>query len=678
MPADFVETSEGLMLIADGINPVKRWDGFAGTLERAGVTPPSLAPVLTQAAGGGAITGEYVAYFAWVDRTGIESSLSPVSDVVELTNALQVEYTLSDVPQNGEPVELVRIYRNTAGQLRTVYLDIESQIVGPASFISTREDASLATRPARPLVDGRNRDQTRVDDPPPDIKPLIAEHNGVVYLAGSEPYAEGSVAVTAGSQTVTGTGTEWKENFTGRFLYVDGADRSYEIDFVDEEAQTLTLVDTGGYGGDTDKYAAYSIRPAPAEENIVYFCLAGRPQSWPAVNGISLPEVGGTLAGLRQVGSFIYMFKRGRSFRFTVQSNPATDGFVFPAADRGLINQRCAVVVGDMAYCLDERGVYAFDGDQARSVSDRIQDIFRRRGDVQINWAASRFFHGVNSPQEDTARWFVCLRGDYLPRHALAYHYVLDRWSIEEWPFPVGASCLGWGGRATGGYRPLTEQVYLGGPAGRVYALQESAGDGIAAPASVELAAVAPMAVTLAHAAVAAAATPGFSLAVATGRGRGQVRTVCAVDGAELLLDRPWLVTPEAGDRVVVGGIPYRFRTHEFPFAPTEAAGERSVRIDFERVPGETMDLRFRTDTDETWREAAADLAAADHNGVKEVKGRAEREIDLGVRPPVARLRMDGHREGFTPGEESLQLELSGVSGATPHAVTGLTVKGAG
>jgi hypothetical protein len=78
MPCGFAESTDGLLLIADGMGPVLQWDGFKAQSEPAGVIAPTVPPGLT-GSGIGSIVGEYFAYQRYVDDRGNFSSLSPVS-----------------------------------------------------------------------------------------------------------------------------------------------------------------------------------------------------------------------------------------------------------------------------------------------------------------------------------------------------------------------------------------------------------------------------------------------------------------------------------------------------------------------------------------------------------------------------------------------------------------------
>ena len=81
-PNSYAETPSGLILIANGIDPMQRWDGLTGLADTAGVIPSSRALELG-GTGVGYITGQRAAYVRFLDEYGNVSSFSPVSNYVD-------------------------------------------------------------------------------------------------------------------------------------------------------------------------------------------------------------------------------------------------------------------------------------------------------------------------------------------------------------------------------------------------------------------------------------------------------------------------------------------------------------------------------------------------------------------------------------------------------------------
>lgn len=675
MPDSFAESADGLVLIANGIDPVLRWDGARPAAEPAGVPAPATAPTLAAASGtvfdpdgnpvpaAGSITGTYVAFVRFVDRDGNVSNLSPASAALVASGAGGVTYSAVAVPTGGR-VARRQLLRNTAGQLTTFYIDIDTEDISSTSLTSGRNDAELAARTAVPLLDPDGTDLANRYGVPPDHKPYLSWHIGRMWLAGEAVYAEGSVAVVRGSKTVTGCGTEWPEGFGGRFLYVTAAAKAYEIDTCDPAAQTLTLFDA--WDEPSDPYAAYAVRPAPAEANLLYWSEPDLPEAWPAVSALQLPDDGDRVTGLMTRGSFLYVLKSRRCYRVSAQTDPSKDAFVFLAASRGCVNNRCWVVADEVAYLLDEGGVWAFDGgDAGRNVSSPIQTVFRADGSApRVNWSASRFFHACLHPGQEVVRFYVALAGDYLPRHALAYAYRRDVWWIEEYPFPVGASALGRGGRPSGHWRTDRERVFLGGPAGAVYSLGDGPLDAVPEAAGTLRGTVTAAGVaSLTDSRAAFGTLAGTPVAVAEGRGRGQVRVIVSNTAIVLSLDRPWAVKPDATSTYQLGGIAYRYLSGRLRYAPSEDREGRSLELQFEPAVGTVLFTRT-----EDARATGGVRATTPGVGASSTRGKVGREIDLTDENGGVLLRFDGNRERGTGGPRFVRLSLEGVSADPPVA----------
>lgn len=82
-PLSFAEASNGVLLAANGLDPMLRWNGLATTAQPAGLAAPAEACVLS-GAGNGLLTGRRAAYQRFIDADGVISNLSPVSAVVDL------------------------------------------------------------------------------------------------------------------------------------------------------------------------------------------------------------------------------------------------------------------------------------------------------------------------------------------------------------------------------------------------------------------------------------------------------------------------------------------------------------------------------------------------------------------------------------------------------------------
>jgi hypothetical protein len=410
MPDSYAESAEGTILVANGIDPVIRWDGQSSLAAPAGVVAPvagMYGPILETSTAlwiygsetvtidgvsyqrkldanghppgynyatgvidrpydgvlytavnglaGVGETGPYYAYVRYVDDRGNLSDLSPLVGVnVLLANGGSVGIVAyANVPSPlDQKVRRRQILRNTSGQTRTFYVAIDTEDLASPFFVDALSDDQLATQEAVPILDTDLSPLANRYAPPPSTKPFLAFHLQRMWLGGIAAYAEGGVQVANGSATVTGLATRWPSTFVGRFLYVLGSTRSYEIASVNTEAQTLTL--TEAYTDATDAFAQYAIKPPPGEAQSLRFSEPGLPEAWPVFNAFTLPVDGDEDTGLLEFGSFLYVLKRRRMYKMTAQSDPGVDGFIFYSLGRGCINHRSWVIVEEQVYLLDE------------------------------------------------------------------------------------------------------------------------------------------------------------------------------------------------------------------------------------------------------------------------------------------------------------------------------------
>lgn len=664
MPDSFAESADGVVLIANGINPVLRWDSLSASAQPAGVAPPdpTVVPAIA-GSGSGAITGTYRAYVRFVTADGRVSNLSTVSPEVTVNAVGQIDYTNLPIPTQAA-VTRRQLLRNTDGQFTVFYVDVDTDDLGSSSLTGTKTDAQLAASETVTLLAADGTSLANRYTPPPNTKPFICPHQDRMWYFGTVSYAEGSIRVTNGSTTVTGVATEWVTEFAGRFLYVLGQNRIYEIDSCDPIAQTLTLIDA--YEGDTDIFAQYAIKPSPAEQALAYFSEPGLHEAVPTTNAFSIPEDGGEDTGGRNFGSFLWFFKKRRVYRLTAQVDPATDGFLFYAIGRGCVNDRCHVVVEEMLYALDEGGVYRTGGgDQTEQMSDRIQNLLRQNNEGAINWAASRYFHCCHSPAEEQIRWFVVFRGEYLPRHALCLHYKTGKWWVEEYPVPIGCSALGRIGRPTAVWNDAGEQLYFGGPAGELYASGGEC-DGVPAVGATNRGKVTAAGLdTLSDAAAAFDATiKNVPVCITGGRGKGQLRLVVSATGTVLRVNEAWAIKPDTTSTYQLGGIRYRYTGGRLRYAPSEDRTARNIEVQFEPVRNKlTADLALRHDFSATPRILGRNVGIGQTVGVKATKGDPAWVMDLSKPNGHIWQRFDGHREADTDGPRLLRVQVEGVSG---------------
>lgn len=673
----FAQHADGLLLVANGIDAVLRWDGLTDQAETAGVAPPTVAPTLTPS-GSGSITGTYYGYVRFLDRYRNVSNLSPLGGPITASSNGTITYTGVQAPTEAKVVYR-QILRNTAGQTLVFYVDVETTDLVTTTFPSTRTDSDLQAQEAVALLDEDSRPLANRNGVPPTDRAVIAAHLDRMFMAGEAVVTRGSVAVTNGSATVTGAGTGWRTTLAGRFLWVSGATKPYEIASVNVTNQTLTL--TENFAGATNPYSLYAIRPALPRRRIVEFSEAGKPESWSAFNAISVQEDSDEITALMPLGSFLYILGRRSSYRLTFQEDPLKDGFVFPANTRGCVNHRCWATAGEVAFLMDEEGCYAFSvGGQVQDISSPVQDLFEA-GPLppglptrpRIQWSASRHFHCVWEPVSKLVRWFVTLSGQGRPRHALVYDTVRGGWWLEEYPWTIASSTefrfSGTPRIALGGHRA---NLMLQGQRTLDFANPQSGSvRGAATSAS-------PTSLTDALARFSSSSV-GAPLVIVAGTGRGQRRTITQVDSTTLTVDIPWTTVPDSTSTYQVGGVSWRYRTGWFRYADIENENPRRLELTFQPTRSAcTLDARLYHDRSLEPIEWGTTFTTEESGGFSSEQGSPFLVADLSKPIGFVQKRLDGFREHYIDGPRYLQVELAGVSNSDLVSIHGVVLDGVG
>lgn len=774
-PMCFTRTPDGLVLMANGVNTVLRWDGFSTGATPVGIFPPE-TPVSISSSGTGMISGTYYAYSRFVDSKGNVSNLSPLSPVISIGSAGFIEqlqkydppeetqvvvggrpqpsfsrtsiildgattttivsgdditgvsvgdqiflegideeavqnlggsipYTVlhvsgkqmrigtpssirgtysggatwvkgaaqvsySDVPTVSD-TRIVRrqILRNTNGQLGVFYVDVDTEDMNSTSFTSTRVDSELRLRTPVPLFSLSGLPFANRHLPPPSTKLAIVSHLGRMFMAGEVSYTRGHIEATFGSIVISGVGTNWPESFAGRYIYIPGSDKGYEIASIDRANQTATL--TEGLKFSPAQQSSYSIRPQPGERRLIYYTESGLPESWPPWNALSVQENDDEIVGLMVLGTFLFIIERRNMHRFTFQADPAVNSAVFPSVRRGCVNNRCWVVVEDGAYMLDESGVHFFDGSTSQSVSDEIQDLFRPGETVsalRVNWnASSILWHASHDPSSDTIRWFVSMSGDRDPRHALCFDYRRRRWWLEEYGFAITSSTT-----LNSGFR----RSIAGSEARRFLALSDgqtdlvSTGDGARGKVS------SASALTLTDLSASFASTlAGAEVHIVDGTGSLQSRKIAKSSSTTLTVLTPWTIKPTPGSTYQVGGVPWRWRSKNFRLSENDESNAQDFEVFFQPTTVDTnMFVEFYYDFSRSAREFGYSQS---QDGVTTDRGDTAVSIDLSRSSGFAMQRMDKHREIMAQGDRHVSVLMAGVQSTEQVRIYQVIVNGA-
>lgn len=609
------------------------------------------------------IEGEQSAYVAGTGKAISGRWTSGVEEIV---------YSDLEVPTDPRVVRR-QILRNKDGQTGTYYVDIDTDDLTSTSLTSTRSDDDLANQEEVPLFDPDLNPLANRYDEPPDHKPFMAHCNDRMFYWGYYDYSYGHVKVAAGSTSVTGVGTQLTTSLAGRFLYVVGATKPYEIDSVDVDTQIITLLEP--YADDTDLYAIYAIQSPPGERRLVYYSEVGLPAAVPPLNSLEVQESGDDPSGAMVMGdSYIYLLERSHIHRISFLEDPGRDAKVFCKANRGCVNNRCWVAVERNAFMLDEQGVHVFSGDDEH-ISDPVQDIFRpdEDADFRISWTNSDYFHACYYPRQGVIRWFVTMSGERLPRHALAYEIRLNRWWIEEYPFPISASCV-----ATNLPRA---NVLVGGEGRRVMSLwSELTMDGANADEGTVRGTVTSSTMTSLtdSGATFSSDLAGWPVVIVEGTGKGQTRIIASRTATALQLTQPWLILPDTTSVYQVGGISWRWKSSRRTWAELQQNAPRRIEVSFRPLDNDaTFDLRLYNNysgTPITWD---ADYASADHGGIKAVAQETDLVCDLTTEEGAVQQDMSGWRDLRGSGWRYLNVELKGVQNQEQVVIDGVIIEGA-
>lgn len=601
------------------------------------------------------------------------------------TGVAQVRYDKVPIPTEAKVVRR-QLLRNKDGEASVFYIDVDTTDLTSQTFLSSTDSLGLAG----PVSLFTTAGVTLVDmTPPPNFKKHICQNSGRVFGTGIEPYAEGAIAITSGSATVTGIGTEWGQlTFPGRLLTIAGGNLVYTIQSV-ESPTSLTLATP--YTGTTDPFAYYSITPASpfpttnpnTERRTIYWTQPSAPEGWPLNFQETLAEDpgAGEFTGLMSYGPYLYVLAQNRIYQFSWVDDPASDSINTTAAHRGCINNRCWTQTEDAVFMLDQRGCHIFAGNDDSPIGTKeVQDLFRPRqaGPYKIDWTKARNFHAIFDPGECVVRWFVTMSGSNIPQHALCYQVRLRRWWIEEYPFRVGASCLG---RLNG--KP---QVFLGSDNKRIFALSTSTLDGLdpstgTVRGNVTSAGVDWFADSTASFPV--ANLVGNSVVIMRGVGKGQRRRIVSVSGSTIHVDQPWTTslsaTTPGASMYQIGGISFKWKSSWKKFTPSGGKATRAAHVNYAPASS-TMGFGLRafadfSDTAVTWSQQA-DLMAT--HGMYLASG--DPTTDLTIDPTQANgyafQRFDNFREEYTDAPRYLAVEINGVSNADAFTIRGVRLDG--
>ena len=566
-----------------------------------------------------------------------------------------------------------QVLRNKFGDASVFYIDVDTTDIVSTTFDSTNNEEDLDESVVLIDADGVDQNLARHGEPP-HWKRVVASYQNRVFYAVD--YVERGISTTNGSLDAAGNGTDWPSIFDGLSFYGEDLQEPYVIDSLNADEQTAQFADNAETSTIVGNYA---IRAQVPDGLNVYHSWRTMLQDYPeSVHPgepfrMSRDKRNGEMTGLYSFDGRFFVAYQHQTYRYSFNKDPAAtpdgDGSMIVAVPRGLVNHRCVAYLNDLAYCLDPQGCYKFNGDAVGNISEKIAPLFEgRNSDFVIDWSSSKWFHAAAFTESNTVRFFVSLAAGY-PRHAICYDVTNENWWLEEYPFPITASCSQGG---TAGRR----QVLLGSSAWRVFSLTGDY-DGVANPTSTLRGTVTTGRLCGLEDSTAAFGSElvGLPVKIVSGTGHGQTRIITAVTATTLSVEEPWLIRPGTDSTYQIAGIEWSIRTGTFALLNGETDC-RSLSVTWEPVENEaTADLTITLGMNSDPVLAGQTRSADDSFGFSTVTQEPQRSVSLTRTTGYVYHKFD-RVTGTPEAPKYMTLELEGTTNGESHRIYGLGVEG--
>jgi hypothetical protein len=368
----------GVLVIANGSLPPKKFNPLAGTIEDAGVPPPFCNEALPNAIvddtaaspNGGLQPGTYRYRYTFRNCcTGKESDPNGEDIVVDTSGAspaAQVTLDFTNIRIPGDPqICEICVYRTIVEGVFPIMAkvgcfdpDVQS------TFVDTVSDEAL---------DFENDPLSTLNAPPP-CTPIVVEFRNRLSYMGDIPNVApaGTVSAVQGSDIITGSfDVEWDRCLEGKYIQLEGDCRPYEILCImppeigtSPPIQRLQLVEP--YEGTDQTGATYTICGHP---NRIWFSEPFEPEYVPGSSFIDVePGDGDRIMGAVSNFDSLVVCKRRKTYVLRWRDNPVLE-IPCPArvsSDIGCISPRSFAQVESGSVWLSDRGLAIYDG---RSVS---------------------------------------------------------------------------------------------------------------------------------------------------------------------------------------------------------------------------------------------------------------------------------------------------------------------
>lgn len=456
---------------------------------------------------------------------------------------------------------------------------------GYSNDVASDDTISATTNTALPvLIDGLLN--ARRFGVPPSYKAVAAPFQDRLWLGVDVEYNVGTIAVTNGSATVTGTGTAWTSAMAGRLLFIPGETVYYTISSA--SATSITLSEN--FAGSTASGLSYTIRPDLSERLTLFFSEADEFESIPATNAVQIQEnfydLQDELVGLAPHGTSMFLLMKHRILRLRFTRQPQVDTSINPFIDnRGCFNQRCWDVADELMFLMDAEGPYAFTGQGGyQGIGEAVQDYWRNS---TIDFAKSKWFSVDVNPLEGVVRFRVAFTGDSgtRPTRSLDYCYKTGCWTTCNWNQEVGgAARVDIAGK---------QRVVAGMEDDEVLLLDQGTTDIVTA--QVRGTATSATSTTLTDSTASfATGVVNAPIAIISGPGKGDIRRIITRNsGTQVTVNAAWSETPTTESVYLIGAIEYRFKTGLKKYAVDDEANMRAFRLAYQPTTNQAnLDMR--------------------------------------------------------------------------------------
>ena len=589
----FAKTRFGDLIGVNGLDRGFRWDGITSATEALGITAPTVAPSIVQAAGGAQTAGTYTFAYRYVDNTlptPVASSFSPTVTSVATANQ-KPNWTITS---SGEArVASVELWRTVAGDTLTFY-KVATITAGTTTYTTdTGSDTTLQASSDANTIFSENADGTpdasRFTPPPNFMSVVTLFQDRMVYCRG-EKYSTGTVT-TNGSTTVTGSGTAWTSAMAGRYIEISGEPAPLLISAASATSITTSTAATTSAAGKT-----YVVYPDPTYRRKLLYSEQDEPESVPLTNTITLQENTGDddeITGAHQYGANLFITTDRHKYRVRWAEQPTLDGIASLIDDRGACNHWCWDVFENVAYVMDDAGAYVFTPDGGSTpISGPIQNLWDANSGERLDFSKKeKWFVQADRPNEKI-HFFVCFTtdsGDY-PQRRLTYNIRSQTWNPMEYTQQFGGACYWFSSGKT--------RVVAGGSNDQLMLLDEGTTEGVIAHVRGSPTSATSTVLTDSGASFPAGIV-GAQITIIDGTGKGQKRIITA-RSSTTITTAAWTTTPNTTSVYLVGGLEYQWRSKRLEFIPNPTENARCVRIAFLPTSGAfwaDLRLRFNNDT---------------------------------------------------------------------------------